>query len=383
MRILFMLPGLPIGGMERMLVSLANALSRRGHKVSVVTYNVHRELADELLPEVRFIQKSLKPHPIMKRIPWVRHRWYDDGMWETRTSPESLYDYYVGKEKYDAEIAFFRGLSIKTLSAKRKEDKLPRRLAWVHSDFSKAKGWNYNFANLASVQKAYLSYDHVICVTNLAKRGFIETVGDTGNLDTIYNLLPIQDIIAKSLETPLLIVPKHKFNIILVGRLQDAVKGQKRLINAVASLQKEGLDIGVTLVGGGPDEVLIRKHIVKKEAKNFVHMIGSQKNPYPFIKQADLLVCASYYEGYNLTVAEALILGTPVLSTRCSGPVEILADGKYGMIVENSIEGLYEGLNRFASDWDLLSHYKKMAIERRAFFNEEWVISQIETLFKR
>lgn len=378
-----MLPGLPIGGMERMLVSLANALSRRGHKVSVVTYNVHRELADELLPEVRFIQKSLKPHPIMKRIPWVRHRWYDDGMWETRTSPESLYDYYVGKEKYDAEIAFFRGLSIKTLSAKRKEDKLPRRLAWVHSDFSKAKGWNYNFANLASVQKAYLSYDHVICVTNLAKRGFIETVGDTGNLDTIYNLLPIQDIIAKSLETPLLIVPKHKFNIILVGRLQDAVKGQKRLINAVASLQKEGLDIGVTLVGGGPDEVLIRKHIVKKEAKNFVHMIGSQKNPYPFIKQADLLVCASYYEGYNLTVAEALILGTPVLSTRCSGPVEILADGKYGMIVENSIEGLYEGLNRFASDWDLLSHYKKMAIERRAFFNEEWVISQIETLFKR
>ena len=59
------------------------------------------------------------------------------------------------------------------------------------------------------------------------------------------------------------------------------------------------------------------------------------------------MVCASYFEGYNLTVAEALIVGTSVLSTRCAGPCEILDDGKYGLLVENSEAGLYNGIKAF------------------------------------
>lgn len=383
MKIMFMLPGLPIGGLERMLVNITNALSRRGHKITVMTFDDKRELADELLPEVTFIPKGLKPHPVMSRIPWIRHRWYDDGMWETRTTPERLHRYYVGEDKYDVEIAFFRGLSIKTLSAKRRDGKTPRRLAWVHTDFSSAIGWDYNFKDTEAVKRAYRSYDQVVCVSEQAKRGFIETLGDTGNLTTVYNLLPVEDILRKGSEAPDITVPRHKFNIVLVGRLQDSAKGQRRLIDVAAKLQEEGIDIGVTLVGGGPDKALIRSHFASKGAESYIHMTGSQKNPYPYIRQADLLMCASYYEGYNLTVAEALILGTPVLSTRCTGPVEILDDGKYGLIVENSTEGLQDGLRRLATDPELLQHYKEMTNERRTFFDEEKILSQIESLFKQ
>lgn len=383
MRIFILLPGLQIGGMERAAVTLANSLSKRGHIVTVVTYgNGDDPLASDFNKEVHYINKGLKPHPIMKRIPWVRYRWYDDGMWETRTSPERLYKYYVGTEKYDVEIAFFRGLPIKTLSAKRKYRYPPRRLAWVHNDFTKAVGWNYNFKRFESVKDAYASYDKVVCVSNQAKDGFIKTIGDTGNLTTIYNLLPVQEIISKGKESPAVNVPLHKFNIVLVARLNDDAKGQRRLIDAVAALQKEGIDIGVTLVGGGIEEGLILKHIVAKEAENFIHMVGNQKNPYPYIRQADLLVCASYYEGYNLTVAEALILGTPVLSTRCTGPVEILADGKYGMIVENSTGGLGEGLKRFALEPQILNFYTNRAIERLDFFDEDVTMAQIERIIK-
>lgn len=383
MNILFMLPGLPVGGMERALVNLSNALSRRGHKVTVVTFNSNSELADELLPEVQFIPKGLKPHPVMSRIPWIRHRWYDDGMWETRTSPERLYRYYVGNEKYDVEIAFFRGLPVKTLSARRKSQKAPSRLAWVHSDFTKALGWNNNFTSLKSVRVAYASYDKVVCVSNQAKNGFIQTLGNTGNLATIYNILPVEDIQMKGSEEPEVTIPKHIFNVVLVARLADNIKGQRRLIDVAAALQSEGIDIGVTLVGGGSDKELIQRHIAKKRAEDFVYMTGSQRNPYPYIKQADLLVCASYYEGYNLTVAEALILGTPVLSTRCTGPLEILENGKYGMIVENSTEGLSDGLRRIATDSALSAHYRLMSAERRDFFNKDKIIAQIEALFKK
>lgn len=318
----------------------------------------------------------------MGRIPYIRHKFYDDGMWETRTTPEKLYKFYVGDERYDVEVAFFRGLSIKTLSAKRKTDKYPRRLAWVHSDFTKAIGWDYNFKDIEAVRKAYGSYDHVICVSEQAKQGFIKTIGDTKNLTTILNLLPVSDIRRKSEQKPTIEIPKHKFNIVLVGRLVNNIKGQTRLIDAVAYLHNEGIDIGLTFVGYGPDEELIRNKIKEKLAEGFVYLIGNQRNPYPYIRQADLLVCASYYEGYNLTVAEALILGTPVLSTRCTGPVEILADGKYGIIVENSTDRLTEGLRLMATDSQLYDHYKEKTKERIDFFNEDRILNQIEQCFK-
>lgn len=389
MKILLMLPGLTVGGLERMAVTLANALTRRGHEITIITYNPNSDtLASELDKGVRYINKGLKPHPIMGHIPYVRHKFYDDGMWETRATPERLYKYYVGKDKYDVEIAFFRGLSVKTLSAHRKlKDTIsgqlsPRRLAWVHTDFTKAVGWNNNFKNIEAVRRAYSSYDHVICVSRHALEGFIETIGDTGNLTTIYNMLPVDDIVKKGADHPSVTVSRHQFNIVLVARLMDRAKGQCRLIEALADLRKEGYDIGLTLVGDGPDRTLIEECIKKTLSENHVGLVGNQTNPYPYIKCADLLVCASYYEGYNLTVAEALILGTPVLSTRCTGPVEILDDGKYGMIVENSTEALTDGLHSMATDCQLYAHYKSMAKERLSFFNQEMIISKIESLLR-
>ena len=109
-------------------------------------------------------------------------------------------------------------------------------------------------------------------------------------------------------------------------------------------------------------------------------MTGSQDNPYPYIKSSDLLVCASYFEGYNLTVAEALILGTPVLSTNCAGPNEILDNGKYGLIVDNSEEGLYSGIKDSLDNPEKMQYYKKKARERLDFFNENKIVDKIEEL---
>ena len=121
----------------------------------------------------------------------------------------------------------------------------------------------------------------------------------------------------------------------------------------------------------------IKKAIDERGAGGYITLTGSQKNPYPYIKEADLLVCSSYFEGYNLTVAEAVVLGVPVLSTRCAGPCEILDGGEYGMIVENSEDGLYEGLKKLLCDKALLENYREKAIERRDFFDKEKLLGQI------
>ena len=377
-KILFILPSLAVGGLERVQVTLANKLCEVGYDVTIKALCPVDTLKVELDERVNFEYKPPKKH-IGNRIPYIRHKFYDDGMWERRASSKELYIYYVGNEKYDVEIAFFRGLPIKIFSGS--TNKNATRLAWVHSDLSKSGGFCSAFKNEYDVSKAYASFDKVICVSKQAADSFKQTVGNTENVTTIYNMLPVADIIRKSQETPTTKVSKSSFHIVLVGHLIDQTKGQSRLINAVCRLRDEGVDISLALIGSGKDENLLRDIVNKQHADSFITITDGQRNPYPYIKEANLLVCASYFEGYNLTVAEALILGVPVLSTDCTGPNEILDHGKYGMIVENSEQGLYNGLRQFAENPDLLNEYKEKALQRQDFFDEEKILKHIVALF--
>lgn len=397
-KVLFVLPSLSVGGLEREQVTLANYLDNNGYDVTIMILDNIRDLENELNKNVKLVHKPYKKH-IGSYIRPIRHRYYDDGMWETRANSKQLYDYYVDNNHYDVEIAFFRGLPIKIVSGEahsdfknesvgqpqeshndfkgitvqNKNDKV-FRLAWVHNDFNKAPGYMNNFKSMDEVKEAYSKFDKVICVSNQAKDGFVNTIGDTNNLTTIFNMLPIEDILNKANEKPLVNTYKDQFHIVLVGRLLDCAKGQLRLINVVKRLHNEGIPISLTLVGDGVDKKLIEDSIKNID---YITLTYNQLNPYPYIKEADLLICASYYEGYNLTVAESLIIGTPVLSTNCTGPNEILDNGKYGMIVDNSEEGLYEGLKTLYDNTLLLKHYKDMTKERLEFFSEEKIGKQI------
>ena len=114
--ILFILPSLTVGGLEKEQVTLANSLVNKGYKVTVMTLDPKADLAYMLDKRVKFLYKPEKENKIMRRIPYIRHKFYDDGMWEKRASAKKLYKYYVGNAKYDVEIAFFRGLSVKIIS---------------------------------------------------------------------------------------------------------------------------------------------------------------------------------------------------------------------------------------------------------------------------
>jgi glycosyltransferase involved in cell wall biosynthesis len=405
-KILFILPSLGVGGLERVQVTLANKLVQHGYDVTVMILAPVDDLKSELNECVHFVYKPPKQH-LGNRVPYIRHKLYDDGMWETRASAKQLYDYYVGDEKYDIEIAFFRGMPIKILSGSPSSRKKPttiskksvgahvgdvnntdfdseivgrRSLAWVHNDFERATGYRNNFNNMKEVFEAYASYDYVVCVSKQAAEGFKKTIGDTGNITTIYNILPVENIRKLADEGSQLHIKKAKLHLVIVARLLDSAKGQVRLINAVCHLHDEGAEISLAIVGGGSDYRRLQQLISDRHAESYIELVGEKRNPYPYIKEADVLVCASYFEGFNLTVAEALILGVPVLSTDCTGPNEILDQGKYGMIVENSEEGLYNGLRQLEKSPDLLWNYRIKAQQRETFFDEDRILKQIYSL---
>ena len=109
---------------------------------------------------------------------------------------------------------------------------------------------------------------------------------------------------------------------------------------------------------------MLRALIESLDAGSYLTITGMQSNPYPYLKEADLLVCASHYEGFPLNVAEALIAGTPVLSTDCTGPTEILENGTYGMLVPDDDRAILEGIRSFATDPSLSERYRARAAKR-------------------
>ena len=73
-KILFILPSLCVGGMEKVQVNIANALAERGHDITVMALNPENDLKAELSDKVHYVYKPYKPHPIMRRIPYIRHK---------------------------------------------------------------------------------------------------------------------------------------------------------------------------------------------------------------------------------------------------------------------------------------------------------------------
>jgi glycosyltransferase involved in cell wall biosynthesis len=363
-----------MGGAERLQVTLANKLAEAGYDVTILIWTPLYTFRENLDPRVRLIYKAPDEH-LGNRIPYIRHKFYDGCMWELRATPKQLYRYYVGREKYDVEIAFFHGLALRIVAGS--TDKKAFHLAWVHHDLEKLAYKD----DAERSKKMYRTIRNIVCVSRASYDSFMKTVGDTGSVRLIYNLLPTGEIRRLAEEPPVHRIKKAKFHIVITARF-DPNKGQDRLIDAVARLRHEGKDVSLALIGEGDDEKRLRERILEAGMQDCITIADGGNNPYPYIKEADVLACASISEGYNLTVAEALMLGVPVLSTDCAGPREILDGGRYGMLVENSGEGVYRGLKELYESPSLLAVYKKKAVERQDFFNEDKIFKQITDLIE-
>ena len=374
-KILFVVQSLKIGGAEKAQVMVANKLVELGYDVTILVWVPLFDYQKDLDERVHLIYKAQDEH-LGNHIPYIRHKFYDESMWAVRATPRQFYRYYVGHKKYDIEVAFFHSWAVKIISGSTNKKAL--HIAWVHHDFQELKEAQPD--DWKEYIEMYSHFEKIVCVSQAAKESFIKVIGDTGNLSVIYNLLPKERIRQQALETPLFQMKKGKLHLVLVGRF-IRTKGYERLIRSVIRLHGEGKEVSLSLVGAGDERENIDRLIAENAAEDYIGVIEGQTNPYPYIKASDLLVCASYTEGYNLTVAEALILGVPVLSVACTGPMEILDGGKYGMIVENSEEGLYEGIKRFYDDPALLAEYREKGKQRVDFFDEDRIVKQITDLF--
>lgn len=128
---------------------------------------------------------------------------------------------------------------------------------------------------------------------------------------------------------------KHRF--VVVGR-QSAEKGQQQALHSLARLlqsQPELADgVQLDLIGDGPDREVLEKLTADLGLGQHVTFHGHLSNPYPYMKNATVLV-PSYYEGLPNVALEAMALGSRLIATRCSDSViELLGQNERGALVE-------------------------------------------------
>ena len=368
-KILFLVESFAGGGVEKVFIDLINNIDISKYDITVMSiwdYGVRKK---DLRKDVRY--KSIFPN--IKGISRVFHNFVE------KSDGRLLYKLGI-REKYDIEIAFIEGRATKIIGASSNPNS--KKIAWVHVDLYNGHWTNKVFKNNILLEKdCYKKFNDIVCVSNSVKEGFKKLFGNNfENIHVKYNPIIASEVIKKSHEEITDIVkPKDKKLLVTSGRLSSQ-KGFDNLLEACNKLNKDGLDYELWILGEGWGRPQLEDLIIKYNLNN-VKLLGFKENPYKYIKQGDLFICSSRNEGFSLVIAEAMILGLPVISTNCSGPNELLNFGEYGFMVENKKDSLYKGLKEILNDEEKLKYYIEKSKERINFFYYRDRISDIEKLF--
>jgi glycosyltransferase involved in cell wall biosynthesis len=162
--------------------------------------------------------------------------------------------------------------------------------------------------------------------------------------------------------------------IVSVARLDEGQKDHKTLLRAFAQVRAQRLSSAdLVLIGEGRDEAALEQLAVELGIRTSVHFLGFCSNPFPYIRQAEMLVLSSRYEGFGMVLGEAMALGTPVISTDCpTGPRDLLEGGKAGLLVPiGEVEEMARAIERLHTDTALRRTLVQNAFRKVATFAPE------------
>lgn len=128
------------------------------------------------------------------------------------------------------------------------------------------------------------------------------------------------------------------FKIVIVSRLQHEKKGQHLAIEALSILKQKGItNVQLDFIGEGESEAFLKELVVKDKLENSINFLGLKNRDYIYshLRDYDLLIQPSLFEGFGLTVAEGMAAKVPVLVSDVDGPMEIIENGKYGYFFQS------------------------------------------------
>lgn len=255
-------------------------------------------------------------------------------------------------KKYDVEIAFKDGFT--ALFTAFGDSK--RKIHWLHYEYKKT---NPNGKYDKLFKRILPTFDKIVAVSDNVKKCFNDIYHLDDKVIVIYNVVNGEKIIELSKEESNVLLDSNELNLVSVGRLHE-MKGYDRLIDTIYKLKSDGIfdNVKLRIYGDGPLFESLNQKISDLKLTNDIFLMGRVMNPYKYIKNSDLFILSSIYEPFGLVIVESLTLGVPVLATLNSATDKLISNDYNGLIVENSLDGLYSGLKKIIENKEILKKYK-------------------------
>lgn len=314
--IAFFLVNLSGGGAEKVMLSLAGGFAKQGLKVDVVVAILEGEYLSLISPNVRLI--DLNSARLINSLPTLVK--------------------YLQQNRPKVLISALEDPNTIAIIARQLAGVSTAVILTVHNHLSRISHQSSSLKGKLIplfVRLFFPLADGVVAVSQgVAKDAAKMSNLPLARIKTIYNPIFTNDLLAKFNEQ--VHHPWFAENqppvILGVGRLTKQ-KDFPTLIRAFALVRQE-CSAKLMILGQGEDLQSLQVLIQSLELEEYITFPGFVSNPYAYMEKSALVVLSSIFEGFGNVIVEAMIAGTPVVSTDCeSGPAEILADGKYGELV--------------------------------------------------
>lgn len=389
--LLFVIDSLHCAGAEKSLISLLSLIDYSKYNVDLQLFG-YGGILEHLLPKevnllnslkyTQFTEMSIKEgllysiknlnfKMLMSRLKYskkIRKEKYTHSQlsrifWQsTSTSIEN------NPKTYDIAISYAQGIPTFYVAEKVNAAK---KFAWVNTSY-------YLLEEDKTFQRQYYDkYNKIVAVSDSAKDIFTkvfpcykdktEIIYDINNYDMIYNMSLLGDSYDDDYDG---------IRILTIGRLANG-KRYDIAVNSCKILKEKGIKFRWYALGDGVLRSEIEKQIQESNLQQEFELLGVKGNPYPYIKDCDIYVQTSEFEGFGLAIAEARMLNKPVVTTRFDAVYNQIVDGKNGLVVDIDSEAVAIGIEQMIKNIELrnsivkyLKNEKKGNIEElQKFYN--------------
>lgn len=381
-RLLIYPGGMINNGITTSIINLLDNIDYDRYDVTLFSdYNENQEVIENLNSVNKNVRIILRTYPLLAntkefyRNLIIRNRGIKS-IFEKTIYPKNLYERefrkIFGHSTFDYAIDFsgysmFWSELILASNAKQKS-------IYMHSDMKMdmnrtVDGKKPHYLNVKGVISLYQYFDNLVNVSEITKQINEEKIGNakirekfTSSINTInVNKINKQinedsDLFIKNNKTVLVkeengkisSVPfdKNDFKILAMGRLSPE-KGFENLIKSFKELTIKNPTIKLYILGNGPLKDQLIKLIKSLKLTENIFLLGQKRNPFFIMKNCDLFVLPSYYEGQSMVLLEAMTVGINILASDIPANKYVLENGKYGMLTNNDVESLRYSIQKF------------------------------------
>ncbi len=364
-KILIMMPAMYIGGAERSLLGLLEALDYSRVDVSLFLFRHEGEFMNRIPPQVQVLPEVDRYRTfdvpirdllcsrkclfgmarLLSKIALRMHCAFTGetpGTWMslqyTSHYLQPLLPAIPGE--YDLGINF---LSVADTLCNKVHAKV--RITWCHTDYDTLN------PSRRMDRDTYAMCDYVATVSEPCRAKLLKHYPELQDKAIVVENTLATDLMKAEAtrDAPNEMEANKGVRLLSIGRYCEA-KNFDNLPDICKKVRAMGHDVTWYIIGYGGDEELIRQKIAEAGMEDYVVLLGKKENPYPYIAECDLYVQPSRYEGKSVTVREAQALGKPVVITRYATSANQLEDGVDGMIVPMDNEGCAAGIAALLND---------------------------------